>query len=82
MEKIYNMLDAMKAAALRDNHDALWAEYEDYLANMSAWGAWDDEGKRHGEPQPDSPRPTQKELREILAFHGYKWNARTQAVTK
>lgn len=72
MDKLYKILDGMGRAAERDNHNGLRAEREDLLSAVSRYGAWEDEGRRYGEPMPE--RPTLKDAYATLEYHGYRWN--------
>jgi len=80
-DKIYTILEAAKTASRRDNHDGLWAECEDYQAHVSSWVAWEDEGRKYGRPAPEF-RPSQKDLLETLAFHGYRYSPAKKEVIK
>lgn len=80
-EKIWRILDATNAAAQRDGHNGLGRAWESYISTVSMWDVWQEEGREDGDPAPMT-RPSQKGLLEILASHGYRYNATKNEVTK
>lgn len=80
MDKLWKIADAMKRASIRDEHNGLYAEWEDLTSSVSRYEAWQEEGQRYGEPRPE--RPTLKDVNDTLKYHGYKWNARSGEVVK